>query len=75
MTNLEKQAIQCCANELKRLASLKNCGYPEEIKNRIKPYMMWFDMIAYELEEIIELTDKKGFVKKYGLEDIIKHKV
>ena len=45
----------------------------EEIKKAIKPYMMWFESVAYDLEKIIELADdKQDFIKKEQLEEIIR---
>ena len=72
MTNLEKMAIQSCANRLKELASLENCALDEEIKRKIRLYMTWFDCVANDLEEIVKLADNKGYWKKCELEEIIR---
>lgn len=79
MTNLEKSTLQTLSNRLKNLASLENASFnmnkekDEEIKKAIKPYMMWFESVAYDLEKIIELADdKQDFIKKEQLEEIIR---
>lgn len=79
MTNTEKLALTSCADRLKHLASLENASFymdkeeDERIKRAIKPYMMWFESVAYQLEDIIELADDKGYLKKERLEEIIRH--
>lgn len=79
MTNLEKEALLSCAKRLNKLASLENAGFhmnPEEderIKRAIKPYMMWFESVATDIEKIVELTEEKGFIKKEQLDEIIKY--
>ena len=79
MTKLEKEVLQTLSNRLKQLASLERAsfhmdkGKDEEIKKSIKPYMMWFESVAFDLEKVIELADdKQDFIKKEQLEEIIK---
>ena len=78
MTNLEKQALLSCVKRLNSLASLERANFnsnkekDEQIKKVIKPYMMWFECVAMNIEKIVELTDEKGFLKKNELEEIIR---
>ena len=79
MTNLEKQALLTCVERLNKLASLENAGFhmdkekDEYIKRAIKPYMMWFESVAMNIEKIVELSDnKQDFIKKEQLEEIIR---
>ena len=79
MTNLEKEALLSCAKQLNKLASLENASFhidkekDEYIKRAIKPYMMWFESVAFDIEKIVELTEEKGFIKKEQLDEIIKY--
>ena len=80
MTNLEKVALQSCADRLESLASLENAGFSfskeedERIKKAIEPYMMWFDMIAENLRYIVKLDEEKDkWWKKHELEEIIRY--
>lgn len=79
MTNTEKSALLSCAKRLEKLASLENASFhPDEeenkqIKERIRPYMMWFEIQAMHIEEIVELSEKSGIIKKNKLEEIIFH--
>lgn len=79
MTNLEKETLQVLANRIKSLASLENANFSmdkekdEQIKKAIKPYMMWFESIAYDIEKVVKLADdKQDFIKKEQLEEIIR---
>lgn len=79
MTNLEKEVLQTLSNRIKQLASLERANFhmnsekDEEIKRAIKPYMMWFESVAYDIEKVVELADnKQDFIKKEELEEIIR---
>lgn len=79
MAKLEKEALQILANRINNLASLKNANFhiyeekDEEIKRAIKPYMMWFECVANDLEKIVKLADDRNdFIKKEELEEIIR---
>lgn len=79
MTKLEKEVLQTLSNRIKQLASLERASFnmdkekDEEIKRSIKPYMMWFESVAFDLEKVIELADdKQDFIKKEQLEEIIR---
>ena len=81
MTNLEKEALLSCAKRLNNLSSLENASFnmnqeeDERIKRAIKPYMMWFESVAMDIEKIVELTEEKGFIKKEQLDEIILHNI
>ena len=79
MTKLEKEVLQVLAKRIHSLASLENANFnmneekDKEIKKTIKPYMMWFESVAFDLEKVIELADdKQDFIKKEQLEEIIR---
>ena len=79
MTNTEKIAITTLAKRIETLASLENASFhidkekDEQIKRAIKPYMMWFESVAFDLEKIVELSGQKNdFIKKEQLEEIIR---
>lgn len=79
MTKLEKEVLQTLSNRIKSLASLERASFhmngekDEEIKKAIKPYMMWFESVAFDLEKVIELADdKQDFIKKEQLDEIIR---
>lgn len=78
MTNLEKEALQSCADRIRVLASLERASFngneekDKEIKKAIKLYMTWFEIVANDLEKIIELSEEKGIFKKHELEEIIR---
>ena len=71
MTKNERAAIRAAAKRLQELASLERAsfGMTEEqdkaIKNGVRPYMMWFDIVAMHLEDLAEADDK------YSLENAI----
>lgn len=80
MTNLEKVALQSCADRLESLASLENAGFSfdkeedAKIKEAIAPYMQWFDCIAENLRYIVKLDEEKDrWWKKHELEEIIRY--
>ena len=80
MTNLEKTALESCADRLEYLASLEHAGFSfnkeddERIKKAIESYMMWFEMIADSIHEIVKLDEEKDrWYKKQKLEEIIRY--
>ena len=78
MTNTEKIALKTCAKRIEQLASLENASFHinydknEKIKRIIKPYMMWFESVARDIEKIVELSEEKGTFKQEELEEIIR---
>ena len=78
MNKQEKVIVQNCAKRINQLASLERAGFDtdkekdEYIKKKIKPYMMWFEIVADELQELIDLQEKKdSYYKKDKLEELV----
>ena len=75
MTNGEKQALQYAAARIKSLASLENAGFDFDedkdryIKQKISPYMQWFELVADNLEQLA--AAENGWEKKMIIERII----
>ena len=75
MTNGEKQALQYAAARIKSLASLENAGFDfnkdkdQYIKQKISPYMQWFELVADNLEQLA--AAENGWEKKMIIERII----
>ena len=78
MTNLEKEALDTLANRIEHLASLENARFSfdkeedEKIKKKIKPYMQWFNAVANDIRDVVEISNETGFIKKEKLEEIIR---
>lgn len=78
MTKTEKLALQTLAKRIHSLASLENASFhidkeqDEYIKRNIKPYMMWFESVAFDIEKVVELSEEHGLYKKNELEEIIR---
>ncbi len=64
MTKNERAAILAAAKRIQELASMENAcfGMTEEkdktIKDGVRPYMMWFDIVAMHLEDLAEAENK-----------------
>ena len=64
MTNGEKAAILQAVERINSLASLENAGFSfskeedAKIKEKIRPYMMWFESVAFMLEDLANAEDK-----------------
>ena len=64
MTSKEKEAIKYATKRIKSLASLENAGFgfdkekDAETKQTIRPYMMWFEIVANYLEALANAEDK-----------------
>lgn len=75
MTNGEKQALQHAAARIKSLASLENAGFDFDknrdryIKEKISPYMQWFELVADNLEQLA--AAENGYEKKMIIERIV----
>ena len=71
MTNNERAAILAAAKRINELASMERAcfGMTEEkdkaIKNGVRPYMMWFEIVAMHLEDLATAENK------YDLEQAI----
>ena len=72
MTKNERAAILAAANKIKELASMENAcfGMTAEkdklVKDGVRPYMMWFDLVAMHLEDLATAENK------YDLENAIR---
>ena len=71
MTKNERAAILAAANKIKELASMENACFgmnaekDAAIKNGVRPYMMWFEIVAMHLEDLAAAENK------YQLENAI----
>ena len=71
MTNKERAAIMAAAKRIRELASLEracfgmNAEKDKAIKDGVRPYMMWFEIAAMQLEDLAEAENK------YQLENAI----
>ena len=71
MTKSERAAILAAVKRINELASMENAcfGMTEEkdkaIKNGVRPYMMWFEIVAMQLEDLAAAENK------YQLENAI----
>lgn len=78
MTKQEKHALEVLSKRLKKLASLENASFcfnkeeDEKIKKTIRPYMQWFEGVAYDIDSVLEMLDKPNYMKKYELDEIIR---
>lgn len=77
MTKQEKVILQNYANRINQLASLERACFTankekdKEVKNTIKPYMTWFEIVAMDIQELIDLQDEKdSYHKKYKMEEL-----
>lgn len=64
MTKNERAAILAAANRIKELASLETAGFgmtaeaDKTIKDGVRPYMMWFEIVAMHLEDLATAENK-----------------
>ena len=64
MTKNERAAIMAAAKRINELASMENAyfGMTDEndkrIKDGVRPYMMWFEIVAMELENLATAENK-----------------
>lgn len=78
MTNMEKLALLTLASRLEKLASLENAGFcfdteeDKRIKEKITPYMSWFEMVADRIKDVVEVSDADRWTKQHKLEEIIR---
>lgn len=77
MNKQEKVIVQNYIKRINQLASLERAsfdtdkGKDEYIKKKIKPYMMWFEIVAMNMQELIDLQDEKdSYHKKYKMEEL-----
>ena len=64
MTKNERAAIRAAAQRIKELASLERASFgmtaesDKTIKDGVRPYMMWFDIVAMHLEDLADAENK-----------------
>ena len=64
MTKNERAAIRAAAQRIKELASLERACFgitsekDKTIKDGVRPYMMWFDIVAMHLEDLADAENK-----------------
>lgn len=64
MTKNERAAILAAANKIKELASMENACFgmtaekDKTIKDGVRPYMMWFELVAMHLEDMAAADNK-----------------
>ena len=64
MTKNERAAIQAAAKQIRELASLERAGFSmnaekdKAIKDGVRPYMMWFEIVAMHLEDLAAAENK-----------------
>lgn len=79
MNKSEKEVITNCVKRLNYLASLDHASFnankekDDQIKKAIRPYMLWFEIVAMKLEELQEISEEKdGYTKKYKMEECVR---
>lgn len=76
MTKQEIRIIKKCADRIDYLASLKHACFnankekDEKIKNEIRPYMLWFEIVSDTLDELLKAQDEEGYFRKLRLENL-----
>lgn len=77
MTKNERAAILAAANRIKDLASMENAcfGLTQEkdkiIKDGVRPYMMWFEIVAMHLEDLA--TAESKYDLENAIHELIRH--
>ena len=76
MTKQEIRIIKKCADRINYLASLEHASFDinkekdEKIKNEIRPYMLWFEIVSDTLDELLKAQDEEGYFRKLRLENL-----
>ena len=64
MTKSERAAILAAVHKIQALASLERASFgmnaekDKTIKDGVRPYMMWFEIVAMQLEDLASAEDK-----------------
>ena len=75
MTKGEKQAVLTAAKRIRELASMKNARFAmtdekdQTIKNGVRPYMGWFELVAEKLETLV--SAESTYQKKEAIFDLL----
>ena len=78
MTKQELTVLKNCSERIKELASLEHASFnidkekDKAVKDTIRPYMMWFELVAIYLDDLQELTQRKSdCVKRWDMEELV----
>ena len=76
MTKAEITALENIAHNIRHFASLEHASFSSneeedaKIKERIKPYMMWLEFCAIEIDDVLDAQNMGRFEKRQVLESI-----
>ena len=76
MTKAEITALKNIAHNIRHFASLEHASFSSneeedaKIKEKIKPYMMWLELRAIEVDDVIKSQNMDSFDKRQTLEGI-----
>lgn len=76
MTKAEITALKNIAHNIRYFASLEHASFSSneeedaKIKEKIKPYMMWLELRAIEVDDVIKSQNMDSFDKRQTLEGI-----
>lgn len=76
MTKAEITALENIAHNIRHFASLEYASFSSneeedaKIKKAIKPYMMWLELCAIEVDDVIKSQSMDSFDKRQTLEKI-----
>ena len=76
MTKAEITALENIAHNIRHFASLEHASFSSneeedaKIKEKIKPYMMWLELRAIEVDDGIKSQNMDSFDKRQTLEGI-----
>lgn len=80
MTNGEIMALEIVSARIKELASLENAGFSfskeedAKIKDKIRPYMTWFDGVSYALDNLIKAVNNNDkYAKQNAIDYIVRY--
>lgn len=76
MTKAEITALKNIAHNIRYFTSLEHASFSSneeedaKIKEKIKPYMMWLELRAIEVDDVIKSQNMDNFDKRQTLEGI-----
>lgn len=76
MTKAEIIALENIAHNIRYFASLEHASFSSneeedaKIKERIRPYMMWLELRAIEIDDVLDAQNMGNFEKRRVLESI-----
>lgn len=77
MNKTEKEALKVAAARIRDLASMENADFgisaehDKTIKDGVRPYMMWFEIVASHIEALATAEDK--YDVRQALDDIFRY--